>query len=59
LSDSVLQFLQMGGYAAFVWPAYGLALVLLVGALLWSRHTLKQRERMFDALKRERRGGNT
>ena len=24
-------FLAMGGYAAFVWPAYGLAFVVLAG----------------------------
>jgi heme exporter protein D len=28
----VTRFLAMGGYAAFVWPAYGVALVVL-GAL--------------------------
>ncbi len=25
----MFEFLAMGGYAAFVWPAYGLALVVL------------------------------
>ncbi|MCH9769391.1 MAG: heme exporter protein CcmD [Gammaproteobacteria bacterium] len=24
------QFLQMGGYASFVWPAYGIILVALI-----------------------------
>ena len=56
MSDGLTQFLQMGGYGAFVWPAYGLALVLLAGAVLWSHRTWKHRERAFDALKRERRG---
>lgn len=27
-------FFEMGGYAAFVWPAYGLSLAL-IGALVW------------------------
>jgi heme exporter protein D len=33
-------FLPMGGYAAFVWPAYGLALVVLAGlaANSWWRY---------------------
>jgi heme exporter protein D len=33
-------FLAMGGYAAFVWPAYGLALVVLGGltAHSWRRY---------------------
>jgi heme exporter protein D len=29
-------FLAMGGYAAFVWPAYGLALVVIGGLAIYS-----------------------
>lgn len=29
-------FFAMGGYAAYVWPAYALALVLLIGFLIVS-----------------------
>jgi heme exporter protein D len=25
----VIEFLQMGGYAAFVWPSYGIAALIL------------------------------
>jgi heme exporter protein D len=28
---SIREFLAMGGYAAYVWPSYGLALAVLVG----------------------------
>ena len=33
-------FLAMGGYAQFVWPAYGLALVVLGGLTIqsWRRY---------------------
>lgn len=31
---SVSEFLDMGGYAMYVWPAYGLALVLLVAVFI-------------------------
>ena len=33
-------WLAMGGYAAFVWPAYGIAAVVLGGLALssWRRH---------------------
>jgi heme exporter protein CcmD len=50
--DSVLKFLSMGGYAAFVWPAVGtVALGMLL--LLWhTLRTLKQRERTLAALTR-------
>ena len=34
----------MGGYAAFVWPAYGVAAVVLGGlaAVSWRRHRLSE-----------------
>ncbi|MFA9460127.1 heme exporter protein CcmD [Thiohalorhabdus methylotrophus] len=40
------EFFYMGGYAAFVWPSYGLALVILLVNLVvphWrERQTLRQ-----------------
>jgi len=32
--DSFTDFLAMGGHAAYVWPAYGLGLVVLAGLVL-------------------------
>lgn len=32
----MFEFLEMGGYAAFVWPAYGLALVVLFALVVSS-----------------------
>ena len=54
--DAILNVLNMGGYAAWVWPAYGLAAVAIVGILIATRRTLKAREREFEALKSARRG---
>lgn len=31
------EFLTMGGYAVYVWPAYGVALVVMAGSG-WSAH---------------------
>jgi heme exporter protein CcmD len=28
---SIQQFLHMGGYAAYVWPAYGITFMVLIG----------------------------
>jgi heme exporter protein D len=43
---SLQEFFAMGGYAAFVWPSYGLALLILLINLVvphWrERKTLKQ-----------------
>ena len=33
---SVAQFFAMGGYAAYVWPAYGVSFIGLVGAVVWT-----------------------
>ena len=41
--NSLHDFLNMGGYAAYVWPAYGLAaLVMIANAVLPLRHLRKQ-----------------
>ena len=51
-----MNVLHMGGYAAFVWPAYGLAAIGMIGILIATRRTLKAREREFETLKSARRG---
>jgi heme exporter protein D len=43
------EFLHMGGYARFVWPAYGLGFVVLAWNI-WSALRLQR-----DALERARR----
>ena len=31
-----MNFWDMGGYAAFVWPAYGASALGLIGAVVWT-----------------------
>jgi heme exporter protein D len=42
--DRISQFLAMGGYAGFVWPALGIAAVVLAGLLVQTLRTLRARE---------------
>jgi heme exporter protein D len=35
-------FLDMGGYAAFVWPSYGLTLLVMLLNIYWARRRLAQ-----------------
>ncbi len=42
--DQLAEFLSMGGYGAFVWPAYGLAMAVLVGMAWASRRILRHRQ---------------
>ncbi len=38
------EFLAMGGYAVFVWPAYGASVIVLVALVIASRRRLKRLE---------------
>jgi heme exporter protein CcmD len=41
----VTAFLAMGGYAAYVWPSYGLTLGVIILNIIWARRLLlKSRE---------------
>jgi heme exporter protein D len=51
--DGVMAFLEMGGYARFIWPAYGLVGAVTIGLLVVSLRTLKLRERALAALQEE------
>ena len=31
-----MSFWQMGGYADFIWPAYGVSALSLIGAIIWT-----------------------
>ncbi len=54
VSESVSAFLDMGGYAAFVWPSFAITAVVLVGMLVASLRWLRATEAALDALQAER-----
>jgi heme exporter protein D len=54
--EALRQFLAMGGYAAYVWPAYIIAAVVLAGLLASSFQSARKREAELAALRRARRG---
>ena len=43
------KFFAMGGYARFVWPAYGVAVVVLIGLLVHSLASYRRAQRQLDA----------
>ena len=51
---AVDHFLAMGGYARFVWPAFGLAVLVLGGLLIESLVTYKKRQRELAAAEKQR-----
>jgi heme exporter protein D len=42
------EYFAMGGYAAFIWPSYGVAALLLVVLFLLSARRLRAAERALD-----------
>jgi len=46
------EFLSMGGYAAFVWPAYAVTLIVLAWMVLDSVLGLRRRQAALDEMER-------
>jgi heme exporter protein D len=46
MNNSLAEFFAMGGYAGFIWPAYGIAALVLIGLLVVSLHQLRQAREM-------------
>lgn len=49
-------YFAMGGYAAYVWPSYGLTAVVMIGLLVMSLRELKDNEATLKALENLRPG---
>lgn len=47
--DDITTFLNMGGHAAFVWPALGIATLILAAMAIGSVRRLRQSEAALDA----------
>ncbi|MBO0736513.1 MAG: heme exporter protein CcmD [Alphaproteobacteria bacterium] len=54
MMDGIARFLAMGGYAAFVWPAYGLAVAVLAGLTAHSWWRYRQSAAALERLQRGR-----
>lgn len=50
----VMDFLGMGGYALFVWPAYGLTFIVMAGVLVQSLRRYRRAQRELEKLQRDR-----
>jgi heme exporter protein D len=61
MTGGLAEYLSMGGYAAYVWPAFGLAFVVLAALLVASRRRLRAGEAALKELEaqhpRRREGG--
>ena len=56
----IADFLDMGGYAAYVWPSYVLTFIVVVLNIVWARRLLaKSREEARRRLAMRAGGGET
>ena len=55
MTGEIGRYLAMGGYAAFVWPAYGVALAVLGGLAWQSWRRYRASSNMLERLQRELR----
>ena len=53
--DRISAFLAMGGYAAYVWPAFAVAAIVMAGLAATTLITLRRRERELAVLEGMRR----
>ena len=52
--DTLHRFLEMGGYARFVWPAYGVAAVVLTSMAAQSFRAWRRQLRLWSLLETRR-----
>jgi heme exporter protein D len=57
--QALSEFVAMGGYAAYVWPAFGFALVALLALLAQSWHAAHRREAELVQLRSLLRAGRS
>jgi heme exporter protein CcmD len=38
----MMEFLQMDGYAVYVWPAYAITLAIVILNIIWARRSLSR-----------------
>jgi heme exporter protein D len=54
--DKIAAYLAMGGYAIYVWPAFLIAAVVMLGIVLETLRSLHRRESALAELEKDRPG---
>jgi len=55
----VSAFLDMGGYAAFVWPSYGITALVMAALAVWAWRSQRLARERVARLEAAREGGRT
>jgi heme exporter protein D len=52
--DKIATFFAMGGYAGYVWPAFGIAALVMIVMVVASLRSLRRREAALAELEKSR-----
>ncbi len=55
--DGIRAFFEMDGYGIYVWPAFGVTAIVLIGLLLASLRSLHDNQEILEDLQGQRRRG--
>ena len=55
--DMILEFFDMGGHGSYIWPAYAVTAVSLVGLLWMTLHGYKTNAAALDRLEASKENG--
>lgn len=56
MADAVSEFFAMGGHAGFIWPAYIIAVIILLSLIIFTLRDLWRNEKELKMLRANRRG---
>ncbi len=48
--EALITYLEMDGYAVYIWPSYGIVALVLIGLAVWSVAGLRATKRQLDLL---------
>jgi heme exporter protein D len=51
--SELAEYFAMGGYAAFVWPAYGVAALVLIALAIVAARSYRARQALLTALREQ------
>ena len=52
--DAIREYLSMGGYAVFIWPAFGVTALIMVGLLFGSVRSLRRERQTLELMEAAR-----
>ena len=55
MMEALSEYFAMGGHAAFIWPSYAIAAIILVALLTLSLRDLRRNEKLAKTLRQQRR----